>query len=73
MLSERPIKNSDLKKNSDFKSEVARQWKKTHASVITSLMANIVWKILIPQIYVDFHSWKTVDAQEKYCLKISFK
>ena len=28
-------------------------WEKTHASVTTLLMANIVWEILIPQICVD--------------------
>ena len=31
------------------------------------LMAIMVWKILVPQIYVEFHGWKTVDVQEKYC------
>ena len=31
-------------------------WEKTHPSVITLLMANIVWTILIPQNYIDFHS-----------------
>ena len=31
---------------------------KTHESVITLWMANIVRTILIPQNYIDFHSWE---------------
>ena len=45
-------------------------WEKTHASVIILLMANIVWKILTPLIYVDFHAGETVHGQEKYCYSI---
>ena len=39
------------------------RWEKTHTSVITILMENIVRKILIPQIFM---AGKVVHAQEKY-------
>ena len=32
---------------------------------ITLLMANTVWKILIPQIYVDFHGWENRTSTRK--------
>ena len=41
-------------------------WEKINTSIITLLMANIVWKILIPQICIDFQG-KTVHAQKNYC------
>ena len=38
---------------------------KTHPSVITLLMANIVWTILIPQNYIDFNSWENRTCMHK--------
>ena len=45
-------------------------WEKTHASVITLLMANIVWAILIPQIYIDFHGWENCTYKRKLLLNL---
>ena len=51
----------------DYLTKELHLWEKTHANVITLLIANIAWEILIPQIYIDFHGWKTVRVQENYC------
>ena len=34
-------------------------WEKNDPSIIILMMANIVWAILIPQNYTDFHRWET--------------
>ena len=46
-------------------------WEKTHASVITFLMANIVLEILkIPQICIDFHGWENHTCTRKLLLNL---
>ena len=49
------------------KKRIAPLGKKTHASVVSLLMENKVWEILIAQICIDFHDWKIELAQENYC------
>ena len=38
--------------------------------VITLLMADIVWKILIPQIYVDFRGWENRICRREILLNL---
>ena len=44
--------------------------RENHASVITLLMVNIVWTILIPQNYIDFHSWENRTYTRKLLLNL---
>ena len=39
----------------DYLTKELYHWEKTYASVIILMMANMVWKILIPQTCIDFH------------------
>ena len=41
--------------------------RKLMQSVIALLMVNIAWKIVIPEICVDFCGWKTMHVQGNYC------
>ena len=41
---------------------------KAHPSVITLLIANVVWTILIQQIYTDFHGWENHTCTNKLLL-----
>ena len=45
-------------------------WEKTHSSVITLLIANIVWLILIPQNYIDFRSWENRTCRRTLLLNL---
>ena len=45
-------------------------FRENSSNVTTLLMANIVWKILIPQIFIDFHDWKKRKCRRKLLLNV---
>ena len=47
---------------------LTKELEKTHPSVITLLMANILWTILITQNYIDFYSWEKRTCTRKLLL-----
>ena len=53
-----------------FNEKELYHWEKTHPSVITLLMAKIVWSILIPQNYIDFYSWENHTCTRKLLLNL---
>ena len=54
----------------DYLTKELYNWKKTHSIVITLLMAHIVWTILIPPIYIDFHSRQNRSGARKLLLNL---
>ena len=54
----------------DYFTKELYRWEKADASVITSLMANIVWKILMPQFCIDFYDWENYTCTRQLLLNL---
>ena len=54
----------------DYLTKELYHWEKTHASVLNLLMTNLVWKILIQKMYIDFHGQENRTCMRKILLNL---